>query len=74
MIATAMMIGKHNCDIIMKQTIRFYNEHTAFYLLPVDTSEFFCFMVFGEEEASSKCSGESDSFMHAGSLASDLTK
>lgn len=56
-----MMIDKHNNDITMN-------------LLPFDASEFFCFIIVGEEGASSKCSDESDSFIYAGSLASELTK
>lgn len=64
-----------NNDMTMKQVKHIYFEPTAFYLLPIDTSEFFCFMFVGEEGASWKCSDKwSDSFMSAGSLASELPK
>lgn len=70
------MNENHNNIITMKQAIHVYSEPTAFYLLPVDTSEFFCFMFVREQEGASwKCSNKlSDSFMSAGSLESELPK
>lgn len=67
-----MIIGSHHNDITMKQAIHIHYEPIAFYLLPLDSSEFFCFMIVGEEGASSNFSDESDSFMSAGLLASEL--
>lgn len=69
------MNENNNNDITMKQAIHIYSEPTAFYLLPVDSSEFFGVLFVGEEGASRKCSEKlSDSFMSAGSLASELPK
>lgn len=67
-----MIFGNHNNDITMKQAIHIHYEPTAFYLLPLDTSELFCLMIVGEEGESSNFSDESDSFMAAGLLASEL--
>lgn len=67
-----MIIVNHNNYITTKQAIHIHYEPTAFYLLPLDTSESFCFMIVGEEGASSNFSDKSDSFMSAGLLASEL--
>lgn len=67
-----MIIVNRNNYITMKQAIHIYYEPTAFYLLPLDTSESFCFMIVGEKGASSNFSDKSDSFMSAGLLASEL--
>lgn len=69
------MNENHNNDVTMKQTVYIYYELLHFACLPDDTSEFICLLLDRLEEASSKCSDKlSDSFISAGSLASELPK